>query len=428
MINNKLQILILQPEIHFDNTQLKYVALQDLSSIKECNEYFSKELCEITQSSELADFIFVHFIGEIIPKVGLIGVLDLFSHCDVYIKYHWKFIFLYRSDCSWKIPIGGTWLRTSYDKRILSNESIPIPYFTEQMTSNKYIETNICKLRANFVGALTTHPIRDKLVQFLVDEKLLDRVFLIIRKEFHSKELITKVLGQSVLQKRKMQSSLAAKNSYITLCPRGTGLNTVRFYETMSYGRIPLLVSENCILPLSNIVNYEEFSFNVLQDQFNGIHNIVNTKEAELTEMCKRSYEIYKEFLSIEKFGFRLANYLKGNIEEIYYKRKKDNLFKIKLNNEDVYNYIFNSLIYYTNLNESVNVLEMAQLLKKMTKNESEHNSLDFIIKTSFNAQINTNNDYEEYIKNLPFAFDNRVDKNNIDSLIDSYFKSIIEH
>ena len=74
--------------------------------------------------------------------------------------------------------MGGTWLRTSYDKNILSDESIPIPYL---ISSNKYIDTDICKQRANFVGALHTHPIRDKMVQFLVDEKLLDKIFILIR-------------------------------------------------------------------------------------------------------------------------------------------------------------------------------------------------------------------------------------------------------
>ena len=85
-----LKIFILEPKIHFDNTQLKYVALQDFSSVREYNEFFPKELCEITHNPELADFIFVPFIGDHIPKLGLIGVLDLFSHCNVYIKYHWK--------------------------------------------------------------------------------------------------------------------------------------------------------------------------------------------------------------------------------------------------------------------------------------------------------------------------------------------------
>ena len=101
------------------------------------------------------------------------------------------------------------------------------------------------------------------MVQFLVDEKLLDKVFVIIRREFHS-QLISEVVRQTELRKREMQSSIAAKNSFITLCPRGTGINSKRFYETMSYGRVPILISENCRLPLDDMINYEEFSFNIL--------------------------------------------------------------------------------------------------------------------------------------------------------------------
>ena len=416
-----LKIFILEPETHFDNTKTKYLALQEFSSVIKYNEFFPKELCEITHNPELADFIFVPFFGDYFSKLGLIGMLDLFSRCDIYIKYYWKFIFMYRDDCSWKIPMGGTWLRASYDKNILSDESIPIPYL---VSSNKYIDTDICKQRANFVGALHTHPIRDKLVQFLVDEKLLEKVFIIIRKEFHS-ELMREVWGGTEFEKRKKQASIAANNSFITLCPRGTGLNSIRFYETMSNGRIPMLISENCRLPLDDIINYEEFCFKIMHDQMSEIHSIVNTKEAELTEMCKRSNEIHKEFLSIEKFGFRLVNYLKKKRNEIHERRKKDKLFDINLNNEDVFDYIFKSLLTFVNQKESTNILAVATLLKKMTKDEKITTNLDFIIRTSSNACITTNVDYEKYITSLPFEFDNISASYNYNFLTDSYFESI---
>ena len=93
--------------------------------------------------------------------------------------------------------------------------------------------------------------------------------------------------------------------------------------------------------------------------------------------------------------------YLKSKINEIYETRKKDNLFDINLNNEDVFDYMFQSLLTFVDQKESVNIFEIANLLKKMTKDERITKNLDFIIRTSSNACITTNVDYEKYIGKL---------------------------
>ena len=48
-------------------------------------------------------------------------------------------------------------------------------------------------------------------------------------------------------------------NSKFVLCPQGRGFNSIRFYETMSFGRIPVLLSDQSKLPLQHLIDYKKF-------------------------------------------------------------------------------------------------------------------------------------------------------------------------
>lgn len=49
------------------------------------------------------------------------------------------------------------------------------------------------------------------------------------------------------------------KKSKFILCPKGLGTNSIRFYETISCGRIPVLISDNLKLPFDKEIEYKNF-------------------------------------------------------------------------------------------------------------------------------------------------------------------------
>jgi hypothetical protein len=49
------------------------------------------------------------------------------------------------------------------------------------------------------------------------------------------------------------------KQNHFTLCPRGDGNFSLRFYEVLSLGRIPILIDTDVTLPLEHSINYDEF-------------------------------------------------------------------------------------------------------------------------------------------------------------------------
>lgn len=68
---------------------------------------------------------------------------------------------------------------------------------------------------------------------------------------------------------RKGEEELAARLSYLlnifqtayTVCMRGAGNYSVRFYDALALGRIPLLVDTDCMLPLLGLINWQKHCF-----------------------------------------------------------------------------------------------------------------------------------------------------------------------
>ena len=368
-----MKIFIFEPEKYFDKQLVRHIDLKACFQNLEHETYFPKELCDVVQNPESADFIiFPYDLTRPIMDLGLFGILGLFDVCNIFQKYYWKFIFIYTEDLSWKIPMGGTWLRASFDKRILSNESIVIPPFFRQ---KRFVSITNYKLKANFVGAVNTHPIRGKLISYLSEEKLWSIIIMLIRGEFHGP-----VIDGTERIKRELQFNNAMKRSPMTFCPRGTGMHSNRFFQTMSLGRVPILIAEHCALPFEEEINYEDFCFNLSYDRLDKISRILDTGDKELGKMCKSSYKIYSEYLSLESYGIKLVSFLKKNKEKIYEHRKNDGIFHCQLQMECLYDYCYNYLSKYYEAQELVNTVQLAIEINKMTKDPKKIEKINSIM------------------------------------------------
>ena len=74
------------------------------------------------------------------------------------------------------------------------------------------------------------------------------------------------------------------KDSDYVLCMRGAGNFSIRLYETLMMGRIPIFVNTDCILPLENHINWKDHVVWVEWEERNRINEII--------------YEFHKNILS----------------------------------------------------------------------------------------------------------------------------------
>jgi hypothetical protein len=105
----------------------------------------------------------------------------------------------------------------------------PLPL---QLPEKKYL--------ASFVGRLDTHPIRTEMAEYF--------------KDIPDTYIIHRTRGADFFIEKILES-------YITLCPRGCGGSSYRFFETMQLGGVPFLIGKPDTRPFKKYINWDEYSF-----------------------------------------------------------------------------------------------------------------------------------------------------------------------
>jgi hypothetical protein len=110
-----------------------------------------------------------------------------------------------------------------------------LPYLNESVKG--------LKPKVGFCGSITTHTERKKWLEKLCDSNLLECDFIY-------------KIGFATGSFDELLKNLY--NNEFCFCPRGTGNFSLRFYETLCYGRIPVILDTDTILPFENEINWNE--------------------------------------------------------------------------------------------------------------------------------------------------------------------------
>lgn len=93
----------------------------------------------------------------------------------------------------------------------------------------------------------------------------------------------------------KKQTKKEFYNNTYTFCSRGVGNFSVRFYETLAVGRIPVLLNTDCRLPLEHIIDWskhciiiDEAKKESIEEQILEFHNSISDKEFETLQESNR--------------------------------------------------------------------------------------------------------------------------------------------
>lgn len=96
-------------------------------------------------------------------------------------------------------------------------------------------------------------------------------------------------------------------NSDFILAPKGDGNFSLRFFEALSLGRIPLLIDTDCPLPLSHEIDYsrcvlkvDHTNISTIATTTRNFYNSLSPEEYRSRQMYAR--EIYEKYLKIDVF------------------------------------------------------------------------------------------------------------------------------
>ncbi|WP_177229123.1 exostosin domain-containing protein [Pustulibacterium marinum] len=102
-----------------------------------------------------------------------------------------------------------------------------------------------------------------------------------------------------------------------TFCIRGAGNFSVRLYETLALGRIPVLIDTDCRLPLENEIDWKKHSLittqeNLIED-FVVFHNSLSNKEFEAIQISNR--KLWNTHFRRDAFFMKIYEQQKNNFE-----------------------------------------------------------------------------------------------------------------
>jgi hypothetical protein len=265
-------------------------------------EYFNYTLTSLND----CDFIFsCKFYAETTNNIKIIQ-----QNLNSYLNINKKVIVFLICDFSniLNIPNNVLLFRTSLYKTKKRYNEFLLPYIWECFldkqfnNTNIYINSNISTSNdtninelpiVGFCGRVDKY--REGLINALQNDKYIKKNF-ILKKDFwggdpHNSNLIDNFIKN-------------IQESHFTICNRGNGNYSMRFYQTLSLGRIPVLIDTDLIFPFEDKIDWNEIII-IGQNETDVINKIKywwKTKNInEIQLKCKKTFDIYfnhKTFLN----------------------------------------------------------------------------------------------------------------------------------
>lgn len=166
-----------------------------------------------------------------------------------------------------------------------SNNVISIPHYP--VNASEY--TSERKKLFGFLGSTTTHYTRKGIVslfpEFCKDSGVHWGLDLNAPKD------ITDAFSQELAE------------CHFALCPRGTGISSVRLFEAMAMGTIPVIIADGYRPPLHTFINWNEISVSVPENKIKHIPNILNNfSSGDIETMRSKMKEVYIKYFSPQNF------------------------------------------------------------------------------------------------------------------------------
>jgi hypothetical protein len=95
-------------------------------------------------------------------------------------------------------------------------------------------------------------------------------------------------------------------NSHFTLCNRGAGNFSIRFYQVLSLGRIPIVLNDNTVLPFEDLINWQDYIIieNTLEKLYDKTLKYWKSNSPEqIINNQKKCRELYDKFFTFENYG-----------------------------------------------------------------------------------------------------------------------------
>ena len=325
-----------------------FPSLQEALGTKSLENHFKNPHFSLTDDHREADFfLFPASVDPLFQKLGPRACNTFLAALPHYREHKEKHIFFMYDDQNLPLGLPSVIYRFTHDRHLLEPNSItlpsPIAHGTEYLKKPERLAYHV-----SFTGALTTHFCRLQMLmpflkpaerdQFkellpsinnLQSTRIEPQQYISLHDQLKTKmkkffpriaqsKGITYYLNATFDQFRLLPESdrkqLFSKhieimqNSLLVLAPRGHGSYSVRFFETLAAGRIPVMIADNYLPPLHWLINYNDIIFRIRQNQLLNIKQLMadifnNHQLPELEHRCFKARGIWEKYFSPDKFS-----------------------------------------------------------------------------------------------------------------------------
>jgi len=129
------------------------------------------------------------------------------------------------------------------------------------------------------------------------------------------KQNISYLNKQNDLSNEKEYKDVLSR-SVFSLCPSGTGPNTIRFWESLASGSIPVIISDDFWLPEIEELNWEKCYVKIKEKNVRNIYKILfkidNKKIKEMSKNCIKYYNL----VSGKNFIYPIRSYFQKSSQK----------------------------------------------------------------------------------------------------------------
>lgn len=205
------------------------------------------------------------------------------------------------------------------DKDVCARHNIhilPFPLFP--VVQNDFAKESERTFLVNFVGYynpdIYISNVRQTIFQHF--EKLTD-CCVRVRKEWHYHSAIYDATFQTDKEKEKEYIE-SLRSSKFTLCPSGSGPNSIRFWEALSFGTIPVLLADTLVLPTLQHVAWDDCIIVWKETNVDTLYDYLKTlDESKIVSMranCMRIFHIYFSGPSLPKILYEYFHIYSPNV------------------------------------------------------------------------------------------------------------------
>lgn len=178
---------------------------------------------------------------------------------------------------------------------LFDKHSIPLYYTTPIAASDKLISD--AKYDISFQGCKHLHPTREKVLNYFSETKIENTYLFFTDMYFENFDPANQIKFQSEWQR-------VLESSKFILCPRGRGISTIRLFESLFYGRIPIVYGDECKLPLEDLIDYNQILIKIPENEIVKSLDYINhfKKSRDLLECSKTARNVWNEYFNPKHF------------------------------------------------------------------------------------------------------------------------------